>query len=120
MLNRKGAWKYDDRTIRIPSECSNALGNFGSIAHTGRHQPQADRRCRRLDRPQIPSPYWIGRIKNHRNSVSTWRTFLKELQPLSPDRKLEICEASDIPLWPGQVCNESRRDRISDGRKNDR
>ena len=56
-----------------------------------------------------------------RNRVGTgWRTFLKKLQPFSSDRKLEIGEARDIPLWPGQVRNESRSDRISNARKNDR
>jgi hypothetical protein len=39
MLNCKGAWKYDNGTIRIPTECGNSFSNFVSIAHTGRYQP---------------------------------------------------------------------------------
>src|SRR5215467_9910887 len=120
MLNRNEAWKYDNSTIRIASKCGNALGNFDRIAHTGGYQPKAERWGRRLDRTQIWSPCCIGWLKQHRNSLSTWRTFLKKLQPFSSDRKLEIGEARDIPLWPRQVRNESRSDRISNARKNDR
>src|SRR5215470_18276205 len=120
MSNRNGAWKHDKSTIRVAGKCSNALCNFGSIAHAGRYQPYAERWCGSLNGAQICSPCRIGRIKNHRNSVNTGRAFLKQLQPLPPDRKLEIGEAGDIALRPCQVGDEAGRDRIDNLHKNDR
>jgi len=112
MSNRNGAWKHDKSAIRVTGKCSNALCNFGSISHAGRYQPYAERWCGSLNRAQICSPCRIGRIKNHRNSVNTGRAFLKQLQPLPSDRKLEIGEAGDIALRPCQVGDEAGRDRI--------
>src|ERR1700730_12889483 len=120
MSKRDGAWKHDKSAIRVASKCANALCNFSSITHAGRYQPYAERWCGSLNRAQICSPCRIGRIKNHRNSVNTGRAFLKQLQPLPPDRKLEIGEASDIALRPCQVGDEAGRDRIDNLHKNDR
>src|SRR5262245_45967784 len=98
MSNRNGAWKPDKSDIWVAGNCSNALCNFGSIAHAGLYQPYAERWCGSLNGAQLCSPCRIGRIKNHRNSVNTGCAFLKQLQPLPSDRKLEIGEACDIAL----------------------
>jgi hypothetical protein len=99
MSNRNGAWNHDKSAIRVAGKCSNALCNFGSIAHAGRCQPNAERWCGSLNRAQICSPCRIGRIKNHRNSVNTGRAFLKQLQPLLRRHCEVSLQDHRLPNW---------------------
>jgi hypothetical protein len=54
------------------------------------------------------------------NIIGTRRTLFEKLQPLSPDRKLEIGETGDIALRSGQARDESGSNRINNLHENDR
>ena len=55
-----------------------------------------------------------------RDAAQTGRDLFQQIQPLSPDRRLEIVEAGDISAGDGAVRTESASDRIGHPGEDDR
>src|ERR1700752_3485223 len=83
------------------------------------HLPLEDR-TRGLSRTREGGVEDLVRVYHDGNAPDVRGNLFEQLQPLSPERRLQAREACDISAWTGQAGDEAAGDGFADGREYDR